>query len=455
MVNLDNRSYNYGYLGLFGIVMDNEQESILTDLDRLQLGYQIELYSVATEEWQPYFHELSLDSHRHNQLFLDRNQLISNHRPSIVLSGLALSKEHQIREIKLVGNNCYVAGKVGCPSPALGARRADIPNSRNARWKCALNFTTGEPKQSWDLVFTLENDYQFTYKKIEFYTVKLHQLAAEIQRPLNQKLAHKIESISLSRQLMTAKRMQGKQYLFAIGNARSGTTALGKLLNSSPEICLGIERYANDDNVTAASFESDSFFDAECENYLVRPHYYARIKDKFSQARYVGDKRPKFTRFWQNTWLNLPQAQIIYIFRNIYDVACSYNARANDAVLGIDPSWSSNRNFSKAVQEWNQGLQEFLKLASFYTVYCVKYEDFFIDKSKMRHLFDYLKVDPTDRSVTSGIEKIHKTALTLQNKPRNLSSAEVEYIDSHANFAAYDRVLAFYQQQFSQTISQQ
>ncbi len=76
--------------------MGNDQELILTDLDRLRLGYQIKLYSVAAAEWQPFFHVLSLDSHQHNQLFLDRNQLIANHRPSIVLSGLALTKEHPI-----------------------------------------------------------------------------------------------------------------------------------------------------------------------------------------------------------------------------------------------------------------------------------------------------------------------------------------------------------------------
>ncbi|MEL6439734.1 MAG: sulfotransferase [Cyanobacteria bacterium J06621_8] len=428
--------------------MDKEQESILIDLDRLKVGYQIKLYSVAKEEWQPYFHELSLDSHQHNQLFLDRNQLIADYQPSIVLSGIALSKDFPLKEIKLVGNNCCVEGKSGCPSPVLGARFPEIINSNHARWKCELNFTTNQSRHSFDLVFVLDNNYQFIFKKIEFYSIKFGELPEEIQRPRNQKLADKIDEINRSRQLMNRQILQGKQYLFAIGNARSGTTALGGLLNSSAEVCLGIERYANNDNVTAASFEADTFFDPESKNYQVRPQLYATIKAKFPQARYVGDKRPKFTKSWQNTWLNLPQAQIIYIFRNIYDIACSYNARAKDAVLGIDSSWSSKRDFAQAVKDWNQGLGEFPQLAKFFTVYCVKYEDFYTDQLKIKHLLDYLKVDGTEQKVITKIEKIHQTALNLQNKPRTLSKSEIEYIDAHADFAAYNQVLAFYDQQF-------
>ncbi|MEM7756865.1 MAG: sulfotransferase [Cyanobacteria bacterium P01_A01_bin.40] len=433
--------------------MGNGQESILTDLDRLEVGYRIKFYSTAKEDWQPYFHKLSLDSHQHNQLFLDRNQLISNHRPSIILSGLALGKNYQIKEINLVGNNCCFSGKIGCPSPTLGTRKPDLKNSNNARWQCAFNLDQKEPKQCFDLIITLNNDHQITYKKIELSLVELQDISAEIEYPINQKLATKINSIDLSRQLMASKRLQGKNYLFAIGNARSGTTALGQLLNSSPEICLGIERYSNHDNISAASFESESFFDSESENYLIRPHFYEKIKDKFEQARYIGDKRPKFTQSWQNTWLNLPQAKIIYIFRNIYDVASSYNTRATNAALGIDQSWSSSRDFSKAVRDWNQGLREFPRLAQCYEIYCVKYEDFFIDKSKMEHLFAYFQINTNNQSIIAGIDKTHRTALKLQNKPRNLSEAELKYIDSHANFEAYNQVLAFYEKQFSQISS--
>ena len=174
------------------------------------------------------------------------------------------------------------------------------------------------------------------------------------------------------------------------------------------------------------------------------------IKDKFDRAIYVGDKRPRFIRCWQNTWLNLPKAKIIYIFRNIYDVACSYNTRANNAALGIDKCWSSSRDFSQAVGDWNQGLQEVKKLADFYEVYFVKYEDFFIEQSKMEHLFNYLKVNLAEPELIKGMNRINQTALSLQNKPRTLSQEEKQYIDSQADFKSYNDVLAFYEQQFKQ-----
>lgn len=428
--------------------MGNDHEAILKNLDQLKLGYQIKLYSIANKEWQPYFYALSLDSHQHNQLFLDHNQLIYNHKPSILLSGLALSKEIQVKEIDLVSDNSCFSGKVNCPSPVVKTRYPDVTNSSNARWTCAINFAISEPKQNFDLVITLENNHKFIYKKIEFYQVKLSNFLSEIEQPINHKLADKIKIISLSRQLMTTNIQQGINYLFAIGNARSGTTALGKLLNSSSEICLGIERYSSNDDISASSFTKKSFFDSESENYQARPHFYEKIQDKFKTARYLGDKRPKFTQSWKNTWLNLPQAKIVYIFRNVYDVACSYNTRAANAILGKDDSWSSKRDFSQAVKDWNEGLQEFQNLADFYDIYCVKYEDFFVDQSKMRHLFSYLQVDSRESSVIAGIDAINKTALSLQNKPRNLSDSELNYIDSHADFESYNKVITFYNQQF-------
>ena len=149
------------------MVIGNDKEEILADIDRLKIGYQIKLYSAGKEDWQPYFHELSLDSHKNNQLFLDHNQLFFDYKPSIVLSGLALGKENQIKEINLVGKNCCFSGKLGCPSPALRERQPDIKNSGNARWKCIINFADNQAKENFDLVITLDNNQKITYKKID------------------------------------------------------------------------------------------------------------------------------------------------------------------------------------------------------------------------------------------------------------------------------------------------
>ncbi|WP_019504323.1 sulfotransferase [Pleurocapsa sp. PCC 7319] len=429
--------------------MNSDREEIIKDIDSLEIAYQIKLCSSEKEDWQQHFHILSLDSHLNNQLFLDYNQLFLNHKPSITLSGLALSQKNPIKKIEVVGkNHCFLA-KIGLSSARLGQRFAHIQTSSNSRWKCCINLTH-KKKQSFDVVVTLDNNQEITYKKIEFRSVKLSNLSRDkiYNQETNNKLLDKIKSIHISRQLMIDNLSKNKKYLFVIGNARSGTTALARLLNFSPEICLGIERYSLNDDVSALSFERDFFFNPKSEGYLVRPHFYKKINDKFDTVKYVGDKRPRFIKSWKNTFLNLPQAKIIYIFRNIYDVACSYNIRASDAAQGIDRSWSRNRDFSQAVEDWNEGLQEIRNLARFYEVYFVKYEDFFVDKLRINNLFNHLEVNAEEQNTLMGIRQIHNTALSLQKKERNLSDYETEYIDSKADLASYKDILALYQKQF-------
>ena len=430
------------------MVFDSSCQEILRDLDRLSIGYQIGIFSAPAKHWQPYFYELSLDSYRHDELFIPRDKLFANENNSLMLSGLALAKESQVKEIRLCNDAVCLNAKIDCPSPACGKRFPDVKHSSTARWKCAVALED-KARQTFDLIVLLENGREITFQKIEFRRVKFSDKHEAIKEQQNIRLARKLDAIQSSRQLMAKTITAEQNYLFAIGNARSGTTAVGKLLNYSSEICLGIERFANNDDVSAFSFLKQKFFDPESENYSVRPHFYEKIQAKFDTAKYIGDKRPRFINFWRNTWLNLPQAKIVYIFRNIYDVAYSYNKRAKNAALGIDDSWSNKRDFSQAVADWNQGLTEVVALADFYEVYWVKYEDFFVDRQKILHLLDYLQIDTAEPNVMQGIDKTIHDALALATKPRILSDSANKYIEANADFTAYDRLLALYNRQFS------
>ncbi|WP_285715328.1 hypothetical protein, partial [Proteus vulgaris] len=76
--------------------MLSEQKKILNDINQLDIVYQIKINLIEQENWQQYFHFFSLDSQQNNQLLLNFNQ-------KVILSGLALSKNSQIKEINLVG----------------------------------------------------------------------------------------------------------------------------------------------------------------------------------------------------------------------------------------------------------------------------------------------------------------------------------------------------------------
>ena len=434
------------------MVISQTQQEIIADLDRLQISYQIKLYFPTNEDWQPYFHRLSLDSHRHNTLFLDRHRLFNVHNSSLALSGLALSKKHQIRNLSLINDWRSLTATIGGSSPQLGKRLPNLQGSANARWRCEVPLNPNKEIQNFDLVITLDNGSRITFCKVEFRQIALARHHADLDRHINQKLAERIQSIQQSRQLMANNAAAGRFYLFAIGNARSGTTALGKLLNYSSAICLGLERYSQHENVSATSFSKAAFFDAQSKNYQVRPHFYENIKNKFDRARYVGDKRPGFVRSWRNTWLNLPAAKIVYIFRNVRDVACSYNSRADNAAQGSDPLWSTERDFVHAVRDWNKGLREIGNLMHFYEVYLVKYEDFFVDPAKMIHLFNYLGLEPSQPEIAEGIDKSYRAALALQGKSRVLSDEQLEYVNSNADFESYNNLLTLYEKQFSDSV---
>ena len=421
--------------------MISDQKVIVEDINRLGIGYQIIILLSTKEDLQQHFHEFSLFSHQNHQIFLD-------FKSSITLRGLALSKKSQITRVNLVGENCCFLGKCGLPSPKLGQRLTHITRSSNSQWKLVVNLTN--KNQNFDLIIALDNGQEVTCGKIKLQQIKLNEVNLDKinKNEINSKLLNKINLIYNSRQLMINNLSKEKKYLFVIGNARSGTTALGKLINFSPEICLGIERYSQEDDVSAMSFEQDYFFDTNSRGYLVRPHFYEKIRDKFDAAKYIGDKRPRFIESWKNTFLNLPQAKIVYIFRNIYDVACSYNVRASNAAQGLDRYWRPSRDFSEAVKDWNEGIQEITSLARFFQVYFVKYEDFFVERSKMIQLFNYLGVNTKNRDTQIGVRKIRKTALCLQRKERTLSDREKKYIESNADFEAYNKLLALYEKQF-------
>jgi hypothetical protein len=419
----------------------SEQEIILNDINELDIVYQIKINLIEQENWQQYFHFFSLDSHQNNQLLLNFNQ-------KVILSGLALSKNSQIKEINLVGEKFLFKAQLNCQSRKFSQKFPDIEDSSTARWQCHVEFNlipSEHPELT--LIVILDNAQTITLGQILFIPTKLNDCSLN---QINSRLAHKINSIAKSRKLMVENIAKGRNYLFAIGNARSGTTALGELLNSSPEICLGIERYEKEYDLSAMSFQRKIFFDTNSKGYLVRPQLYESIKPKYNTAKYVGDKRPGFIQYWKNTFLNLPQAKVIYIFRNIYDVACSYNDRVNQASQGIKKSWKLTRDYSVAVSDWNNELNEIQNLVKFYEVYFIKYEDFFIDRSKMLSLFHYLQVNTEIQEVQEGIKKINQRALTLQQKERILTREEKNYIDSHADFPAYEQILKLYEQQSHQ-----
>ena len=159
-----------------------------------------------------------------------------------------------------------------------------------------------------------------------------------------------------------------KRYLFICGCPRSGTTAMVHLLNQHKSVILGMERYkkyCNKDKIhfiNVNSFEPDNFFNLKLEETNIHPkndlkwsNFYNSLKSKFynnNEFDYflIGDKIPTLERFLGYLNTEFQDVKIIFMLRDIYELAASFNARAENPQ---DVNWGANKNYKKAVTQWN------------------------------------------------------------------------------------------------------
>ncbi len=411
--------------------------AIVTDINKLNALYRVRVDLIEKAQWSQHFHHLSLNLHNNSQF-----SLISAN--TFVLGGSALPRQSKVREIFVQAERTTpkTYGKSNLASPRLHTKFPDEQGSSHARWRCAISF---KDREKYNLLIVLEDGSEHTVAGIQFEPETVSNLPEH--PPALKRMIERIES---SRTIMEKNLAVGRGYLFVIGNARSGTTALARLLNASSEICIGIERY-DKFNITANAFEKEAFFNPQSPGFKLRADLYNELEGKFDSARYIGDKRPGFTADWKNTLLNIPAIKILYIFRNIYDVSASYNQRASNAARGKDGAWPRDRNFIAAVEDWNFEIQQALLIAEHANLVCVKYEDIFRSEKRIHEMFESLAIDSNEPHLKATITNILSRGKSLEGKDRVLDAQARAYIDDHADFHSYRRLLELYQRQSTTT----
>lgn len=181
--------------------------------------------------------------------------------------------------------------------------------------------------------------------------------------------------------------------LLICGCARSGTTILAHTLNKHPDIALGIERYiALKGNLTPDLFEPEAFFDETNPPpvYCDFSHAeYEVVRPKFASAKIVGDKVPRLYRKLEPVLERIPDAKVIFIYRNVFDVAASWQARASKG----GKHWDATRDARSAIFEWNESLRTILPFVEAGKVLPVSYESLFIEGEGWDAVSEYLGVD--------------------------------------------------------------
>ena len=218
-----------------------------------------------------------------------------------------------------------------------------------------------------------------------------------------------------------------KNFLFVCGCPRSGTTVVTQLLNWHPRISLGVERYGkllyrNPKRYIPRIFginrffdirQGDCFYDSFDYQAYSQPYCSEFSRQKYQQSSYVGDKNPKLYQNYAVVSDNFAETnfKIIFILRDIYSVAESYNLRAHNP----DDKWKAENDFKQAIVDWNESIcavSQVLK-QQHENLIMVNYDDFFSNysfgKTKLPKLFDFLDLK-VDSDVLHGYQLLEENA---------------------------------------------
>jgi len=229
------------------------------------------------------------------------------------------------------------------------------------------------------------------------------------------------------------------KYLFVCGCARSGTTAVTQLLNAHPYIAVGVERYRESlfkgHELSPDDFRKERFFSQS----FGHPRVYEHLQQKYDSVVYRGDKIPKLYEYFDQIARNFPEAKIVFIVRNIFDVALSFKVRANDPE---DTQWPSRRNVKKAVVEWNRSLQKASYWIKRTSGYVIGYENLMYGKGDNSGLLGYLELE-SHPDMSQKLRQLRKQVQRL-NKERaeTLSTTEQNFISLNADFDTYHSIVS-------------
>ena len=229
-----------------------------------------------------------------------------------------------------------------------------------------------------------------------------------------------------------------KKNLFIAGCARSGTSALVQLLTGSSRIVLGMERYghlvqANNFKLTPEHFTKERFLTLESgdtfyDNVLDFHKFDPNIVDKLDTCEWIGDKRHDLYEVYDQLFGAFPDAKVIFIYRNISEVASSFHGRIQEG-----KNWPASKNFESAVREWNRSLfltKEAIKKG--YDISVVEYNTLFCSSRDLSPLFNLLDIE-VNAEVKERITSIRKRSEVLkQERKQLLSENEMQFIKDNA-----------------------
>jgi len=230
---------------------------------------------------------------------------------------------------------------------------------------------------------------------------------------------------------------------------------MANLLRAHPQIAMGRERYAfllsGGHPFDQSLFEKERFCldhrPGDSHHGVAQP-YYAKLHPRFDQCELVGDKLPNLYQNYDRILQAFPGCKIVYMLRNVFHVASSFQGRHDKAMeQNRDPEqrnspWPEWRDWKQGVKEWNTSLEETVKRAEPYGFQVFPYEHLFARDALLKELFDYLEL-PIDPAVKEFWEasKVTREELELKRSLR-FHSDQMDWIMRHARFDLFQELAA-------------
>jgi len=231
--------------------------------------------------------------------------------------------------------------------------------------------------------------------------------------------------------------------LFVCGCGRSGTTAMWRLLSQSPEIVIGMERFVHSmmwGKLSPHLYTEERFFtQGERETWYditkgEEGAYMPIARERWKKARYIGDKLPTLENYFDQL-LTFSGGRIIYMVRNIYDVAASYKRRRDTG----DPTWTAG-GVDEAIVDWNKSLNSALSSPHNFGIRAIDYDRFYRGDGYVG-LWSWLELKQQG-VLNQAHAKLRTRAMGIMAQPRNLTEEELSKIHANADFDAYNKIMS-------------
>ena len=219
-----------------------------------------------------------------------------------------------------------------------------------------------------------------------------------------------------------------KKHVFIAGLGRSGTTALGKLLNISSLIEIYTELYS--------PFRIDGYFPSDfsrnkiTEKLKTHPHRKTDLKtfSKHNNSKIIGDKLPLFQFSSESTFDNISQEKFkcIFIDRSLIDICRSTHKRSEN----VNDKWSLEKGIEHTVLLYNASCRQIIHLYEnrpdiFSSFVFINYEKVFTSTEFALNLIDFLEVPLTDMESLQVQEFINKSKKVVYRQIESNNTLEL------------------------------